>query len=173
MGGALHHSKSNQFTVPLNLRQKVRVSLFAAASLLPCCLAAAQSGAAVSPFPAFLGDDFDYSTFTRFDAPAPPKSLIYQSNGFMALQESGFGGRRLIIPVAGTAAPTNSSDRLSALTIEPPVITDGSGHIWKLSGSSAKRSLTYFADRTVYRAAFDGGPESRSRCTRSSESLRR
>ena len=118
-----------------------------------------RSPAAASPFPAYLGDDFDYATFTRLDAPAPPKSLIYQSNGFMALQESGFGGQRVIIPVAGAAAPTNSSDRLSALMIEAPVVTDGSGHTWKLSDSPANRSLTYFADRTVYRAAFDEGPE--------------
>lgn len=150
---------SDQFSLLLNLRQIARGCLFLAVSLLPCCLAAAQSGAAASPFPAYLGDDFDYSTFTRFDAPAPPKSLIYQSNGYMALQESGFGGQRVIIPVAGAAAPTNSSDRLSALTIEAPVISDGSGHTWRLSDSPAKRSLTYFADRTVYRAAFDSGPE--------------
>ncbi len=143
----------------LNLLQLAKGCLLAAAFLLWCCLAAAQSGAAASPFPAYLSDDFDYATFTRFDAPAPPKSLIYQSNGFMALQESGFGAQRVIIPVAGAAAPTNSSDRLSALTIEAPVITDGSGHTWRLSDSSARRSLTYFADRTVYRAAFDGGPE--------------
>ncbi|MGB6746301.1 MAG: hypothetical protein WBE38_21805, partial [Terracidiphilus sp.] len=78
----MHRPRSYQFTVPLNLRQIARVCLFSAACLLPCCLAAAQSGAAASPFPAYLGDDFDYSTFTRFDAPAPPKSLIYQSNGF-------------------------------------------------------------------------------------------
>lgn len=155
----MHSPRSDQFSVPLNLRQLARVCLFSAAFLLPCCLAAAQSGTASSPFPAYLGDDFDYSTFTRFDAPAPPKSLIYQSNGFMALQESGFGGQRVIIPVAGAAAPTNSSDRLSALTIEAPVITDGSGHTWRLSDSSTKRNLTYFADRTVYRAAFDGGPD--------------
>ena len=155
----MHRPWSDQFTVPLNFGQIARVCLLSAASLLPCSPAAAQSGAAASPFPAYLGDDFDYSTFTRFDASAPPKSLIYQSNGFMALQESGFGGQRVIIPVAGAAAPTNSSDRLFALTIEAPVITDGPGHTWRLSDSSAKRSLTYFADRTVYRAAFDGGPE--------------
>lgn len=155
----MHRPRPYLFTVPLNLRQIARACLFSAASLLPCGLAAAQSGAAASPFPAYLGDDFDYSTFTRFDAPAPPKSLIYQSNGFMVLQESGFGGQRVIIPVAGGAPPTNSSDRLSALTIEAPVINDGSGHTWRLSDSPAKRSLTYFADRTVYRAAFDGGPE--------------
>ncbi|HEY9713187.1 MAG TPA: hypothetical protein V6C72_06935, partial [Chroococcales cyanobacterium] len=120
-------------------------------SLLSCCLSAAQSDAAASPFPAYLSNDFDYSTFARFDASAPPKSLIYQSNGFMALQESGFGEQRVIIPVAGAAAPTNSSDRLSALMIEAPVITDSSGHTWRLSDSPAKRNLTYFADRTVYR----------------------
>jgi len=158
-GFALHHPGSDHFFAPLSLRHIASVCLLSAASLQSCCLAAAQSGAAASPFPAYLADDFDYSTLTRFDAPAPPKSLIYQSNGFMALQESGFGAQRVIIPVAGAAAPTNSSDRLSALTIEAPVITDGSGHTWKLSDSSASRSLTYFADRTVYQAAFDGGPE--------------
>ncbi|HTW81992.1 MAG TPA: hypothetical protein VME23_20775 [Terracidiphilus sp.] len=155
----MHHPGSDHFFAPLSLRHIASVCLLSAASLQSCCLAAAQSGAAASPFPAYLADDFDYSTLTRFDAPAPPKSLIYQSNGFMALQESGFGAQRVIIPVAGAAAPTNSSDRLSALTIEAPVITDGSGHTWKLSDSSASRSLTYFADRTVYQAAFDGGPE--------------
>jgi len=130
-----------------------------AAALFPFARASAQAGTAESPFPAYLGHDFDYSTFTRFDAQAPPKTLIYQSNGFMALQEFGFGGQRLIIPVAGAAAPTNESDRLSALTIDAPLISDQSGHTWKLSDSAAKRSLTYFADRTVYRAAFAGGPE--------------
>ncbi len=158
-GLTLHRLGSDQFFVPLNLRRLARVCLSSAAFLPLFCLAAAQFGATASPFPAYLGDDFDYSTFTRFDAPAPPKSLIYQSNGFMALQESGFGGQRVIIPVAGAAAPTNSSDRLSALTIEAPVITDGAGHTWRLPDSSANMSLTYFADRTVYRAAFNGGPE--------------
>ena len=157
--GGLHRSRSDQFSAPLNLQRIARGCLLLAASLLSCCLAAAQSGAPLSPFPAYLADDFDYAAFTRFDAPAPPKSLIYQSNGFMALQESGFGGQRVIIPVAGAAEPTNSSDRLSALTIDEPVIADGRGHTWRLSDSSAKRRLTYFADRTVYRAAFDGGPE--------------
>jgi hypothetical protein len=109
-------------------------------------------------FPPYLGDDFDYSTFTRFDAQAPLKNLIYQSNGFMALQEHGFGGQRIIIPVAGTPAPTNSSERLSALEIGAPVFMDSSGRTYKLSDSPGKRSLTYFADRTVYRVAFDGGP---------------
>lgn len=74
-GFALHRPRSDRSPVPLNLRQVARVFLFSAASLLPCCLAAAQSRAA-SSFPSHLSNDFDYSTFARFDAPAPPKTLI-------------------------------------------------------------------------------------------------
>ncbi len=110
-------------------------------------------------FPSYLGDSFDYSTFTRFDAPSPPKSLIYQSNGFMALQEQGFGGQKMLIPVAGPAAPTNSSEVLSALEIDAPVFVDSSQRVYFLDKSPAKRSLTYFADRTVYRARFYNGPQ--------------
>lgn len=91
----------------------------------------------------------------------------------MDLRESGFGGHRVIIPVAGAAAPTNSRDKLSGMTMEAGVFSDGSGRTWRLSDSSAKRSLTYFADRTVYRAAFNGTPTFRSRCTQSIEGLRR
>ena len=109
--------------------------------------------------PRYLGDDFDYARFTRFDAAGPPKSLIYQSNGFMALQETEFGGQKVIIPVAGAMPPTNSSNRLSALVIAAPVIVDSSQRSFDLATSPAKRSLTYFADRTVYRATFDDGPE--------------
>jgi hypothetical protein len=111
------------------------------------------------PFPSYLSDSFDYAAFTRFDAPGPPKSLIYQSNGFMALQESGFGGQKMIIPVAGAAIPTNSSDRLSALEIDAPVFIDSSRRTYNFADSPAKRSITYLADRTVYRATFDDGPE--------------
>src|ERR1700729_4133530 len=110
-------------------------------------------------FPPYLTDGFDYATFTRFDAAAPPKTLIYQSNGFMALQEKGFGGQKIIIPVVGSTTPSNSSDRLEALEIDPPVFVDASRRIYSMAGSPAKRSMTYFADRTVYRVAFDGGPE--------------
>jgi hypothetical protein len=122
-------------------------------------LAAAQGVASVSPFPAYMGDHFDYAAFARFDAPAPPKTLIYQSNGFMALQESGFGGQKMIVPVAGAAVPTNSSDRLLALEMAAPVFVDASRRTYNFAGSPATRSMTYFADRTVYRASFDGGPE--------------
>ena len=109
-------------------------------------------------FPPYFGDNFDYAAFTRFDAPGPPKGLIYQSNGFMALQEGGFGGQKVIVPVEGTPAPTNGSERLLALEIDAPVFIDSSKRTYRLSDSPGKRSLTYFADRTVYRVAFDDGP---------------
>lgn len=126
--------------------------------LLASNLLVAQIKAPVA-LPRYLGNNFDYSTFTRFDAPKPPKSLIYQSNGFMALQENRFGGQKIIIPVAGATPPTNSSDRLSALEIDAPVIVDSSQRTFDLATTPAKRSLTYFADRTVYRATFANGPE--------------
>jgi hypothetical protein len=110
-------------------------------------------------FPPYLAKDFDYSSFTRFDAEVPPKDLIYQSNGFMALQEKGFGGQTVIIPVSGDTVPTNSTDRLLALVIEAPIFTDVSGRTFNLADSPAQRHLTYFADRTVYHAAFDAGLE--------------
>jgi hypothetical protein len=138
----------------LNLLQVLSVS----ASLM-CNLALAQTSSSSSVFPPYLRDGFDYATFTRFDTGAPPKSLIYQSNGFLALQEQGFGGQKMIIPATVEPVPTNSSDRLSALEIDAPLFTDSSGRTYRFSDSPAKRSMTYFADRTVYRATFDGGPK--------------
>ncbi len=129
---------------------------------LLCLLSAnlvAQTKGPSHQFPSYLGNGFDYAAFTRFDATAPPKSLIYQSNGFMALQESGFGGQRVIVPVAGPTAPVNEGERLEALDIAAPMFADESGQSRSLSDNSAKHSLTYFADRTVYRATFDGGLE--------------
>ena len=110
-------------------------------------------------FPPYLARDFDYSSFTRFDAGTPPKDLIYQSNGFIALQENGFGGQIVVVPVAGDPVPTNSTDRLLALAIEAPVFVDAAGRTYKFGDSPARRHLTYYADRTVYRAVFDKGPE--------------
>jgi len=110
-------------------------------------------------FPPYLAKNFDYSTFTRFDAAVPPKDLIYQSNGFMALQEKGFGGQTIIVPISGDAVPTNSTDRLLAVVVDAPVFTDASGRTYDLVDSPAQRRLTYYADRTVYHAAFDVGPE--------------
>ncbi|HTX42246.1 MAG TPA: hypothetical protein VMD25_10495 [Acidobacteriaceae bacterium] len=127
--------------------------------LLPGAGAAAQAVAAGSPQPAWPGSHFDYAAFTRLDVPSPPRPLIYQANGFMALQELGFGSQRMIVPVAGPAAPTNTSDRLSALEIEAPVFTGSSGRTYLFDSSPAHRSMTYFADRTVYRADFNNGPE--------------
>src|ERR1700722_11840859 len=126
---------------------------------LMCNLSVAQTSSSSSVFPPYLRDGFDYATFTRFDTGTPPKSLIYQSNGFLALQEQGFGGQKMIIPATVEPVPTNSSDRLSALEIDAPLFTDSFGRTYRFSDSPAMRSMTYFADRTVYRAAFDDGPE--------------
>ena len=111
------------------------------------------------PFPPFLAKNFDYSSFTRFDAALPPKDLIYQSNGFMALREKGFGGQIVIVPAPGDGAPHNSSDRQLAMEMDAPIFADASGKTYDLAESPAQRHLTYYADRTVYRAVFDGGPE--------------
>lgn len=127
--------------------------------LLAATSSIAQVRESAAGFPAYLKDNFDYASFTRFDAPGPPKTLIYQSNGFMALQERGFGGQKMLIPVAGSAAPTNNSDLLSALEVDAPVFVDSSQRTYSLDASPAKRSLTYFADRTVYRASFTDGPK--------------
>lgn len=77
----------------------------------------------------------------------------------MALQEQGFGAQRMIAPVSGLGPPTNGSDRIMAFEIAAPVFTSASGHSYNFASSPASRSLTYFADRTVYRTRFDGGPE--------------
>jgi hypothetical protein len=129
------------------------------AVVLTSSAALAQSANTRTSFPAYMQDGFDFANFTRFDAPGPPKTLIYQSNGYLALQEQGFGGQRMIVPVAGAAAPTNKSDRLLALEFEAPVFVDSAWNTYRMSDSPAKRSMTYYADRTVYRAAFTGGPE--------------
>ncbi|HVH69927.1 MAG TPA: hypothetical protein VNB49_02300, partial [Candidatus Dormibacteraeota bacterium] len=119
----------------------------------------AQTEKAASSFLQYIGKCFDYADFTRFDTAAPPKDGIYQSNGFMALRERGFGGQILIIAAPVDEAPTNVSDRLLAMEIYAPVFLDGSHRTYKLADSPAKRHLTYYADRTIYRAAFDGGPD--------------
>lgn len=136
----------------------MRISLFVALLLLQGNVFA-QAGSVMSSRPAWLSSRFDYAGFTRLDVPAPPRPLIYQSNGFLALQEQGFGSQQMIVPVAGPGAPTNGSDRLAALEIEAPVFTSASGRSFRFDSSPARRSMTYFADRTVYRVAFDEGPE--------------
>ena len=118
------------------------------------CFAQTNAGS----FPPYLARGFDYASFTRFDAATPPKNLIYQSNGFMALQEKGFGGQIVIVPVSGDAVPTNSTDRLLAVAIDAPVFAQAGG-TYNLADSPARRHVTYYADRTVYHAEFDAGPE--------------
>lgn len=110
-------------------------------------------------WPSFLAKGYDYSEFTRFDAPAPPKDGIYQSNGFLALEERGFGGQNVVVPVPVGEAPGNISDRLSALEIDPPIFKDGSNQNYDLDTSTGKRGVTYYADRTVYHVEFENGPE--------------
>jgi hypothetical protein len=34
----------------------------------------AQTKSSPSQFPPYMGDNFDYASFTRFDAPAPPRA---------------------------------------------------------------------------------------------------
>ena len=77
-------------------------------------------------WPSFLTKGFDYAEFMRFDAPSPPKTGIYQSNGFLAIREQGFGGQNIIVPAPVDEAPGNTSDRLSALQIDPPMFSDSS-----------------------------------------------
>jgi len=126
--------------------------------LLMSSAGSAQPHGATPSFPPYLNHHFDYATFTRMDAPSPPRTLIYQANGFLALQENGFGGQKIVIPVSGPAAPTNESERLSALEIDAPLLTDAQHRIYSFADTPAQRHMTYFADRTVYRAAFDRGP---------------
>jgi hypothetical protein len=45
------------------------------------------------------------------------------------------------------------------LEIDSPVFLEDSGKTFRLGDSSAEHSLTYFADRTIYRATFDDGLE--------------
>ncbi len=132
----------------------VLVALFSTAGA-----AEAQTQRAAPSLPAYLAKDFDYANFTRFDASVPPKDLLYQSNGFMALREQGFGGQIVIIPATVEDVPTNSSTRLLAMEIDAPVFVDRSHRTYNMANSPASRRLTYYADRTVYRAAFDGGPD--------------
>jgi hypothetical protein len=129
------------------------------ASLLSC--SGLSSLAQIRPlsFPPYLAKDFDYSSFARFDATAAPKDLIYQSNGYMALEEKGFGGQTVIVAATVDQVPHNRSDRILALEIDAPVFADSTGKVFRMADSPAQRHLTYYADRTIYHAAFDGGPE--------------
>ena len=121
----------------------------------PACFAQSETGS----FPPYMARGFDYASFARFDAATPPKDLIYQSNGFMALQEKGFGGQVVIVPVSGDAVPTNNTDRLLALAINAPAFAEASDGTYNLADSPARRHVTYYADRTVYHAVFGAGPE--------------
>ena len=130
---------------------------FVAVLGLLCSLAGnSQSTGPGILFPSYLQDSFDYASFVRFDAPAPPKTLIYQSNGFLALQERGFGGQGVVIPVRGDPTPTNISDRLAAFEIGVPSFTGADGVTHTMDDATGEHSVSYYADRTVYHFAIDG-----------------
>jgi len=129
---------------------------FACILVVLSCSGWAQPSRSTAKFPVYMSDGFDYASFTRFEAQKPPRDLIYQSNGFMALQEFGFGGQRVIVPVSGPQAPVNEGERELAVAIDAPVFTDASGKSYRIKDAS-DHSLTYFADRTVYHAKFAEG----------------
>ena len=151
-------------TVNLISRFRFRTSrvrsaiLILATCYLSCPIASAQSSHVPEFARSYTGRRFDYAEFMRFDAPAPPKDGIYQSNGFLALRESGFGGQVVVIPAQVEPLPTNTSNRLSAAEVDAPEFTDSFGRKFSFADSPATRTVSYYADRTVYRASFDGGP---------------
>ena len=135
----------------------MKVALFLCSVLVLSACLNAQTTSSRAQFPDYMREGFDYTSFTRFDASVPPRDQIYQSNGFMALQENGFGGQTIIVPVAGPATPVNQGERVLAVAIDAPVFVNANGKSYNLNSGPAKHSLTYFADRTVYRAEFDQG----------------
>jgi hypothetical protein len=136
---------------------RVRLLLATAFLILICPTVNARQRDAREQFPFHLPKNLDFAEFTRFDADAPPKEGIYQSNGFLALQEYGFGGQKIIVPAPVDEAPGNTGDRLYVIEINSPIFVDSSNRSYDLTATPAKRHVTYYADRTVYRAAFDGG----------------
>jgi hypothetical protein len=125
--------------------------------LMGCCMLASP-GKCQSDFPLFLRRGFDYARFMRFDADAPPKEGIYQSNGFLALVESGFGGQVINVPAASGDAPDVHSDALSAIRWDAPVLLNASGQTFRFDDSPGARYVSYYPDRTVYDVSFAGGP---------------
>ncbi len=119
----------------------------------------AKTQKSADSLPVYLSPNFNYSEFMRFDAPKPPMDLIYQSNGFLALRENGFGGQIVIIPAPVDNAPHNTSDRLKAMEIGAPAFVDAMNRAYNFADSSAERHVVYFPDRTEYQAVFEGGPK--------------
>ena len=120
----------------------------------------AQTQRSAPSLPTYLSKGLDYASFVRFDASAPPKDGVYQSNGFIALMErdNTFGGQVVSIPAPVDDEPNGASDLLGALDIDAPVLVDRSDQTYDLADSPARRHVTYYADRTVYHAEFNGGP---------------
>jgi len=137
----------------------MRVSILVFLLILSVTSVSTRTQESAASLPAYLTPAFDYATFTRFDSSAPPEDRILQSNGFLALEEGKFGKQIVLIPAPVDEAPGNTSDRLLAMEIDAPIFTDTCNQTYNFADSPAKRHITYYADRTVYRAAFDGGPE--------------
>jgi hypothetical protein len=131
--------------------------MFAVICLFSCSQVVAEAGGSLSAFPVYLRDGFDYAGFARFDAPSPPADRIYQSNGFLELKETAFGGQEISIPVKGSPAPDNESDRVLAVVVDAPRFLDAEGNSYTFDDATGQRSVTYFADRTVYRVRFASG----------------
>src|SRR5260370_30633539 len=92
-------------------------------------------------FPAYLTRDFDFAAFTRFEAQAPPKDHLVQSNGFLTLVEEEFGKQAVLILAPVDDAPGNTSDRVTALEVESPSFLDSSGRKFEFSESPARRLI--------------------------------
>ena len=151
-----NNDRSSQMN-PFQARTAQTMKTFAAVCLFVCTNVIAQTGGSSSAFPVYLRDGFDYAAFARFDAASPPADKIYQSNGFLELKETAFGAQEISIPVKGNPAPDNESDRLLALVIDAPRFLDAEGISYTFDDATNHRSVTYLADRTVYRVQFAPG----------------
>ena len=61
--------------------------------------------------------------------------------------------------MAGPAAPANEGERSRPWKSILPSFVEDSQKTFRLTDPSARHSLTYFADRTIYRTTFDNGLE--------------
>lgn len=117
----------------------------------------AQVNGEDSLFPSYMRNDFDFANFARFEVAVPPRSDMYQSNGYLALREKGYGSQSVVIPTNDNGELNNGSDRLSVFQLNTPVITNISGHNDTFSDNTAVHKITYYADRTAYDVKFSDG----------------
>src|SRR5207245_2621665 len=109
----------------ISLSRHFRILFFG--SLLSVSLVCVSQPQKAPPsFPVYLTKDFDFAAFTRFEAQAPPKDHLVQSNGFLTLVEEQFGKHAVLILAPVDDAPGNTSDRLAALEVDSPALLDSS-----------------------------------------------